>query len=414
MKNYLLTAALLVCLDQLAYAYSPVVVDSIGVEKKGGKRFILHRVDEGQTLFAIARRYGTSVADLKAANPDVSDAVQYAQVVRVPAAGAPARDAPLDRKAEKAARKQEKAQERETKDEQKAAEKSVAEKPAVARTTPKPTTEPDDRKSDDNDRLGIHVVEPGQTLYSLAVRYGVSQADLRRWNGLPANNVLIGQALIVSEKAYQVRVPDKPLPNPPTSSPAARPSDAPARPTTTRPEPKPEPVHTERTVAKRNETPVSAGTDNRRNDVPRTEAPRPDATRTDPPRTDASRNETPAAGGTPRPTDLPVSIIEPPRAGNDAPLPTVGRRMAQSGVAEMIEGADGSGKYLALHRTAPIGTLVLVRNEFNNQLVWVKVVGRLPDTGVNDKILIKLSQQAFAKLSPEDRRFRAEVSYIVK
>ena len=92
-------------------------------------------------------------------------------------------------------------------------------------------------------------------------------------------------------------------------------------------------------------------------------------------------------------------------------MPTRGRRVSTSGVAEMIEGS-GSGKYLALHRSAPIGTLVQVRNEFNNQSMWVKVIGRLPDTGVNDKILIKLSSLAFTKLSPEDRRFRAEVSYI--
>ncbi len=94
-------------------------------------------------------------------------------------------------------------------------------------------------------------------------------------------------------------------------------------------------------------------------------------------------------------------------------MPTRGRRVSSSGVAEMIEGS-GSGKYLALHRSAPIGTLVQVRNEFNNQSMWVKVIGRLPDTGVNDKILIKLSTQAFTKLSPEDRRFRAEVSYITR
>ncbi len=109
---------------------------------------------------------------------------------------------------------------------------------------------------------------------------------------------------------------------------------------------------------------------------------------------------------------MPIAEVELPHPGNDAPMPTRGRRLSTTGVAEMIEGPDGSGKYLALHRTAPIGTLVQVRNAFNSQSIWVKVIGRLPDTGVNDKILIKLSSQAFAKLSPDDRRFRAEVSYI--
>ena len=65
-------------------AYAPYVADSIGVEKKDGKRFIIHRVDEGQTLYAIARRYGRSVADIKAANPDMKSTVNYAQLVRIP------------------------------------------------------------------------------------------------------------------------------------------------------------------------------------------------------------------------------------------------------------------------------------------------------------------------------------------
>ncbi|AQG78232.1 LysM peptidoglycan-binding domain-containing protein [Spirosoma montaniterrae] len=338
--------------------------DSVGVEKKDGKRFIIHRVDEGQTLFAIARRYKRSVAEIKAANPDLKDAVQYDQVVRIPLP-----DEVLTRKEAKAIDKAIKKQEKEQKRD---------EKVAVEKTGTPPTTRPgnDARKTDDPARSGIHVVEAGQTLYSLAVRYGVSQADLRRWNNLPGDNVLIGQALIVSEKAYQARVPSTPVPG--TS---AKPTDTPAR----RPDaPATRPASTSESKPERAPTP-------------------PDSRRTE--------NQPTASA---KPGDKPVEEIELPRPGNDAPMPTRGRRISDSGVAEMIEGSDGSGKYLALHRTAPIGTLVQVRNEFNNQSLWVKVIGRLPNTGINDKILIKLSEQAFAKLSPEDRRFRAEVSYIVK
>jgi rare lipoprotein A (peptidoglycan hydrolase) len=84
---------------------------------------------------------------------------------------------------------------------------------------------------------------------------------------------------------------------------------------------------------------------------------------------------------------------------------------SEIGFAELIEGKDASTKYLALHRSAPVGTLVQVRNDINNESLYVKVIGRLPDTGLNNQVLIRLSSRAFEKLSPNGQRFRAEVSY---
>jgi len=341
--------------------------DSIGVEKKDGKRFIMHRVNEGQTLYAIARRYRSSVDAIKAANPNLNGNVRYGQVIRVPLA-----EASLSRKEKKAIDKAIKKDEKEK-------ERSVKAEPA---SKPVKTA----RKSEDPAKAGIHVVEPGQTLYSLAVRYGVSQAEIRRWNDLSNDNVLIGQALIVSEKAHQSRMPS------PSNPAAAARTDTPAKTTVTRPEvSRPEP----RTEPERTETPVA-----------RTERPAPKRPEETPgPTTEEVRNVP-----LPRPADAEILL---PRPGNDAPMPTRGRRISENGVAELIDGASDSNKYLALHRTAPAGTLVQVRNEFNNQSIWVKVIGKLPDTGINDKILIKLSARAFEKLSPQDRRFRAEVSYLV-
>ena len=362
-KSRFLFILLTACLAGLAdvQAYTPVrtitnPADSVGIEKKDGKRYILHRVDEGQTLYAISRRYGQSVADIRTANPDMTDALRYGQTIRIPIP-----DGALSRKEEKQIDKAIRKQEKEER-------------------TASASSDKDAAKTDDPARAGIHVVQTGQTLYSLASRYGVSQADIRKWNGLPGDNVLIGQALIVSEKAYQDRNPASPADTPVTPAhPSSEtrpttPTDGVARPADNRPTPITKPTEPERRT----------GTDD-----------------------SATRPAT-----TPAPVKPAEPEIELPRPGNDAPMPTRGRRLSSSGVAEMIEGADGSGKYLALHRTAPIGTLVQVKNEFNNQSLWVKVIGRLPDTGVNDKILIKLSSLAFTKLSPQDRRFRAEVSYI--
>ena len=157
MKNQLLLPAFLFLWSGLGHAapaglrlpppdYSPVM-DSVGIEKKDGKRYILHRVDQGQTLYALARRYGRSVADIKAANPDLSESVRYDQVVRIPIpSGA------LSRKEEKAIDKAIRKEEKQVEREAKVTNSANAPVPKNA------------KKTDDPARAGIHVVEPGQTL----------------------------------------------------------------------------------------------------------------------------------------------------------------------------------------------------------------------------------------------------------
>lgn len=83
----------------------------------------------------------------------------------------------------------------------------------------------------------------------------------------------------------------------------------------------------------------------------------------------------------------------------------------EGGLAELIEGTEGNRKYLALHRTAKTGAIIKVRNELNNREVFVRVVGPLPNTGINDNIVIKISKSAFDRLGAIDPKFRVEVTY---
>lgn len=83
----------------------------------------------------------------------------------------------------------------------------------------------------------------------------------------------------------------------------------------------------------------------------------------------------------------------------------------QGGLAELIEGTDGNRKYLALHRTAKVGTILKVRNELNNREVFVRVAGELPNTGINNNVIIKISKSAYDRLGAIDPKFRVEVTY---
>ena len=83
----------------------------------------------------------------------------------------------------------------------------------------------------------------------------------------------------------------------------------------------------------------------------------------------------------------------------------------EGGLAELIEGTEGNRKYLGLHRTAKVGTILKVRNELNNREVFVRVAGPLPNTGVNTNVVIKISKSAYDRLGAIDQRFRVEVTY---
>ena len=58
--------------------------DSIGVEIRGGQRFVKHRVGPGETLSALSRRYRVSLSQLLTANPQVKSGLAVGQVVLVP------------------------------------------------------------------------------------------------------------------------------------------------------------------------------------------------------------------------------------------------------------------------------------------------------------------------------------------
>jgi hypothetical protein len=112
------------------------------------------------------------------------------------------------------------------------------------------------------------------------------------------------------------------------------------------------------------------------------------------------------AGATP---PAPAPVVEAPAKEKG---PEDIKKKIETGIAELIDVPDNSGKFLALHRTAPIGTLVLVKNLTNNQSIWVKIIGRLP--GGDSKVIIKLSPKAFEKLNAVDKRVRAEISYLLQ
>ncbi len=311
-----------------ARAEGIMYLDSIGSEKVGGKIFVLHRVNPGQTMFAVVRQYGTTIQALRLANPGMNDALQLGQTIRVPYTPKPGKK---DSKKEEV-----KVVTKPELKESRPVQPPVDTKPVPAQPIPAAPSAASEVAVAPN---GIHKVEAGQTLYRVAVKYGVLMADIRKWNNLLSDNLVDGQVLIVSERGGEGA-----------------------------------------------NTPAAA-------------TPAPKVV------TNLVKDSAKAKVAVAENVVKPVTEVAPPKVIR-------GKQKAESGLAEGIETDESTSKFLGLHRTAPIGSLVQVLNEYNQESIIVRIIGRIPDTSANDDIIIKLSSRAFEKVSPNSKRFRAVVSYL--
>ena len=87
------------------------------------------------------------------------------------------------------------------------------------------------------------------------------------------------------------------------------------------------------------------------------------------------------------------------------------KKVSEKGIAQVIEGSEETNKYLALHRDAAIGTIMQIKNEMNDLSVFVRVIGKIPETDENRNILIKVSKVAYDRLGAINDQFPVEITY---
>ncbi|GAA4437217.1 hypothetical protein GCM10023188_31180 [Pontibacter saemangeumensis] len=204
----------------------------------------------------------------------------------------------------------------------------------------------------------MHIVEARQTLYSISKMYGVAVEDIRRWNNMTDNSISIGTSLVVGKGSAQA-----------TKKPVYMPE-----------------ADDEMTKPRTTES-VSAAT----------------------PVTPAVTTGAPTAS-----TAGPAADASVITAAEEVEEETVSgvKKIMESGMAEMIDPKADTNKYLALHKSAPVGTIMQVKNAMNGQVVYVRVIGKLPETGANDKVIVRISKKAYQKLGAVDSKFRVDVSYM--
>lgn len=392
----LLPAAVLVALGTQAHAGYGPIPDSIGVERKGNKNLVLYKVESGETLFGITRKYRTTVGEVQRLNAGLAGGVKTGQVIKVP---------------------------------------------ALSNTAPGATTA--GKAPEGSSVQKVHVVTNGQTLFAIARKYKVSVANLQLWNNLTSAGLVEGQQLVVSK-------PDASSVAEATPEPVAKAPKA-------EPKPKSEPKEEPKAVAKE-KAEVAAQPSPEPKMAPEAAAPVQESKsgvvkhtvksgetlyavartynasvdqikkdnnlgagglrvgqvleiRKNPPLDQAAVVQ-PAAPIAEKVAEAKGEVMDSTAVDSKPSGEGVGyERIVEHGVAELVDNDAGSRNYFCLHRTAPIGKILQVTNEMNGAKVFVRVIGKLPETGNNDKVAIKISRKAFEALAAADKRFPVEISY---
>lgn len=209
-----------------------------------------------------------------------------------------------------------------------------------------------------------YTVKHGETLYSVSKRFGMTVEEMRQLNRLETDQLREGQQLVVKfvDKKTESTIPPQPAQ------------------AEQRKESGPE-VSSEKKSTAANTTTTES----------------------------ATRQQTTAAVASASTFEKPTKTVETLRKASGGKTLV---QVTETGVASWVPDGDfNQDKYYGLHRTAPIGTIIKVTNRMNNQTVYVKIVGVLPDTGDNDNVIIKVSQAVANKLNALDPLFRAELSY---
>lgn len=113
---------------------------------------------------------------------------------------------------------------------------------------------------------------------------------------------------------------------------------------------------------------------------------------------------------------LPVITSNTPVSANREPHPMAAsvsiKERDESGMARwFVDDELSGGKLLALHKTAPVGTIIRITNKINNKSVFVRVVGTLPDTDENKNLLIKISRTTAEKIGMRDEQTQVKLNY---
>lgn len=328
---------LFICFLSLHQAFG--ISDSIRLEKKGENYFIIHQVEKGETLYAIARRYGAEVNQVIAINRVQNNAIDVGQFLEIP----------------------------------------YGEVTLTGKT---------------------HTVARGETLYSIAKNYNVTVDDIKQWNSLRSNSLNVGQVLTIGD-LRRVREEKSPIEVKEKIEELVN-------------EPK-----TQNTAEKGKSYTYYVQTgDNLKSIAEKFKTPQDSIIAWNELKsTQLSIGQTLVFPFEVKKEQVAVisevANYSKTAYGSKKRSQEEGgvKKVYEEGIAKVVDQSIETTKFLALHRSLRVGTVLQVRNLMNNETIYVRVVGKLPDTGINENTMIRLTPVAFKRLGIIDEKSLVEIIY---
>lgn len=164
-------------------------------------RHVIHTVRSGDTLDAIARRYGVTVASLRMTNRLEGNIIRAGQRLRIPSDAAKESDTVIYtvKSGDTLSTVAERYNVSVTK--LKRANRLTSNMLRVGDRLEIPSADRVERNVKPAPETRVHVVRSGDTLSEIGERYGVSVSKLRSANGLRGNSLRIGQRLVIPATA---------------------------------------------------------------------------------------------------------------------------------------------------------------------------------------------------------------------
>lgn len=330
-KFFAITFVMMLCVSQLR------AFDSLRTEEIDGKKYVIHEIEQGETLYALSKRYNASVEVISTENKLENYAISVNQQIRIPI--------------------------------------------KVYKIS------------------GIyHTVEKGETLYRISIAYDVTIEDLRRWNHLVDNNISVGQKLSIGSQ-----MPDNaPL--------YADESSAVSESVKVVEIEEEEPVagftyyvQTGESLASiANKFNISADSIQYWNKMRNRKVKIGQALNFP-----FEVNLDSVALAEKDPNYRETSYGSKYKIEEDGGV----SKLYEEGIAKATNSQFNTSKYLALHRTLSVGTVFQVKNLMNNRTIYVRVVGKLPNTGINEGIMVRLTPKAFERLGIIDEKALVGITY---
>ncbi|MFT7033523.1 MAG: LysM repeat protein [Cyclobacteriaceae bacterium] len=358
-------------------SFKTLAMDSLRMETNNGKKFIVHRVEAKETLFAISQKYNVKLQELLNHNKGVENGLKIHQEILVPYFGedevqkAASEDGYVYHIVESGdtfysiSKKYEiTADSLMSMNQLKSTAINLGDRLVVDKKDVTDNSLPSfieevikEEELIDNTVIDIqqensdqfHIVKASETLYSISKLYNVDFNEIKELNGLSSNELDIGQKLIISKNEQ-----------------------------------------TEITEIIEDQIEPEIDVDVVEEQVKDSVEVVPETIKIDTlfVKTDNSRFK---------------ERIE--KTGNLD-------KTVEEGFAMKIQNTEDSRKYLALHRNAPIGTVIEVKNQMNGLSIFARVVGKLPETGLNRNVLLRVSNAAFERLKALDAKIPVEIGFV--